>query len=130
MMNNKFPTGLSFQRLNSFPLDETCIFDTLQEAKDYAANNLVSYKGQLLCVKDARSNEEIEMENKSYMGYFYIDYYKNLRPLCVFTYYPIVTLINIMNAISEGEDATSLIDELKNLIYDNYTHDFNEFPNN
>ena len=130
MMNNKFPTGLSFQRLDSFPLDDTCIAETLQEAKDYAANSPVSYKGQILCVKDARSDEEIASENKSYIEFFYIDYYKNLRPICVFNYYPIITLMNIMDTINAGEDATQYIDELKALIYDNYTHDFSEFPNN
>jgi hypothetical protein len=129
-MNNKFPTGLSFQRLGSFPLDNTCIIDTLQEAKDYAANNPTAYQGQIICVKDARSDEEINSENKSYMNFFYIDYYKNLRSLCIFSYYPIVALINIMDSIKKDKDATSYIDELKALIYDNYTHDFSEYPNN
>ena len=130
MSNKKFPTGLPFQRLDSFPLDDTSIVDTLQEAKDYVSNNGVAYQGQIIFVKDARSDEEIEQENKSYVGFFYVDYYKNLRPLCVFNYYPIITLIKIMDKIKNGNDATSSIDELKSLIYDNYTHDFDEYPNN
>jgi hypothetical protein len=35
-----------------------------------------------------------------------------------------------MDNIKKDKDATSYIDELKALIYDNYTHDFSEYPNN
>ena len=46
----KFPTGLSFQRLGSFPLDESSVVGTRAQLEDYIANDPRSYAGQLVYV--------------------------------------------------------------------------------
>jgi hypothetical protein len=46
----KFPTGLSFQRLGSFPLDESSVVGTRAQLEDYIANDPTSYAGQMVYV--------------------------------------------------------------------------------
>ena len=46
----KFPTGLSFQRLGSFPLDESSVVGTRAQLEDYIANDPRSYAGQIVYV--------------------------------------------------------------------------------
>ena len=46
----KFPTGLSFQRLGSFPLDESSVVGTRAQLEDYIANDPRSYAGQMVYV--------------------------------------------------------------------------------
>lgn len=49
-MAKKFPTGLPFQRLGSFPLDDTCVMGTRAQLEDYIANDPRSYAGQIIYV--------------------------------------------------------------------------------
>jgi hypothetical protein len=46
----KFPTGRSFQRLGSFPLDESSVVGTRAQLEDYIANDPRSYAGQIVYV--------------------------------------------------------------------------------
>lgn len=46
----------SFKRQGAFPLERYSIFDTLEDAKDYAKNNSIAYVGQLLTVVVAENN--------------------------------------------------------------------------
>ena len=46
----KFPTGRSFQRLGSFPLDESSVVGTRAQLEDYIANDPRSYAGQMVYV--------------------------------------------------------------------------------
>ena len=46
----KFPTGLSFQRLGSFPLDESSVMGTRAQLENYIANDPTSYAGQMVYI--------------------------------------------------------------------------------
>ena len=89
-MANKFPVGQSFQRLTNSPLDATTVFDTLAQAQDYAANNPTAYSGQVIHVKDARTDEEILSDTNIYEESCYIDNNKeNILTLISFYHYNI-----------------------------------------
>jgi hypothetical protein len=49
---------LGFERLNSFPLDYSSVFETLNDLQNYVSSNPIAYEGQICYVKD---------ENKSYV---------------------------------------------------------------
>ena len=83
-MANKFPIGQSFQRLTNSPLDPSKIFDTLEAAENYAMNGPTSYVGQIIYIKDVRTNREIQENVSKKDGLFIIDNYKTLRPLFKF----------------------------------------------
>jgi surface protein len=129
-MANKFPTNQSFQRLNNSPLDETMIFDTLAQAQDYASNNPTAYEGQVIHVKNARTADEINEEVLMYEETCYIDIHKNVKPICSFTYEAMGMFFNLMYEILDGptEETKSKLDALKELMYDNYTHEYTEVP--
>ena len=129
-MINKFPTGQSFQRLANKPLDETVIFDTLIQAEDYAKNNPTAHKGQIIHIKDARTEEEIENNINIYEETCYIDLLHNIIPICSFTYKALVVFFDLMYEIINGPtDETKIkLDTLKEIMYKDYTHDFNEIP--
>ena len=57
---NKFPIGLSFQRLGAFPLDDTCVVGTREQLQDYIENDPRSYAGQIVYV--------IEEDDLFYLG--------------------------------------------------------------
>ena len=60
----KFPTNLSFQRLNSFPLDESSVFDTYEHLNNYVDNDSRSYCGQVVFVKENNSVYFISTSNE------------------------------------------------------------------
>jgi hypothetical protein len=64
----KFPTGLSFQRLGSFPLDSSSVIGTRAQLEDYIANDPRSYAGQVVYVI-----EENEM--------FFLDANMEIKPI-------------------------------------------------
>ena len=129
-MVNKFPTNQSFQRLTNFPLDETTVFDTLAQAQDYAKNNPTAYKGQVLHVKDARTDTEINNDVNIYEETCYIDLLKNIVPICSFSYEAMGLFFDIIYEIFDGptEETRNKLDKLYEIMYDNYAHDFNEMP--
>lgn len=130
-MVNKFPTRQLFQRLNNFPLDETTVFDTLAQAQDYAKNNPTAYRGQIIHIKDARTEEEIANDIGIYEKSCYIDYYNEIKPICNFSQEVIDLFYDIMKDIITGQTENTMekIDSLKYSIYDSYTYDFDEEPN-
>ena len=125
-MVNKTPIGQSFQRLNNIPLDETMMFDTLAQAKDYVKNNPTVYKGQIIHVKDARSLKELNDGVNVYETSYYVDYYKELKPICSFTYEAMTLFFDLLDEFIDGptEDTKNKINDLKEIMYDNYTNDF------
>ena len=129
-MANKFPTNQSFQRLTSKPLDETMVFNTLAQAQDYASNNPTAYKGQVIHVKDARTSSEINEGVFIYEETCYIDLLKNVVPICSFSYEAMGMFFDLMNEILNNptENTRDKIDALKEIMYDNYAHDFKEVP--
>ena len=128
-MANKFPMGNQFQRLSNFPLDETTIFDTLAQAQDYANNNPTAHKGQVIHVKDARTDEEKINDMHIYEESCYIDSNKEVRPICSFSYEALGTLFDLMYAIVDGsmDTAKEKLNELWPLLGTVYNNDFNEF---
>ena len=127
-MANKFPTNQSFQRLNNAPLDETVVFDTFAQAQDYASNNPTAYKGQVIHVKDARTSSEINDNANIYEETCYIDLLKNIVPICSFTYEAMGIFFDIIYEVLNGptEETRNKLDNLKEIMYDNYAHDFND----
>ena len=47
--------GVAFNRSNPLPLDKWSVFQTMDEAVDYAEGNAVAYPGQLIAVYDAEA---------------------------------------------------------------------------
>lgn len=45
-----------FRRLQDFPLDPSCVFETLEAAENYIANNKSAYKGQVISVHSDGEN--------------------------------------------------------------------------
>jgi surface protein len=101
-MADKFPIGNQFQRLTDSPLDETVVFDTLAEAKDYAANNPTAYNGQIIHVKDDRTEEEKASGTYIYEESYYIDSNKELKPICSFTRESLGIFFDMMYDILDG----------------------------
>ena len=79
MAFNILPTGMSFQRLGSFPLDSSSVYKTLMDAQKYAFNNPTAYAGQILYVEDARTEEEIVAGIEAYESLFMITANKELK---------------------------------------------------
>ena len=129
-MIDKFPTSKSFQRLTNFPLDETTVFDTLVQAQDYASNNNTAYRGQIVHVKDARTNEEILNNINAYEKTYYINYYNELVSICSFTYETIGLLLHTIQYILYDfkSEAITELDKMKEIMYDNYTYGYTELP--
>jgi hypothetical protein len=73
----KIPTNKAFQRLSSFPLDGSCLFQTLAQAEAYC-NGPVAYAGQVIYVADARTQEEIRDAYSAYDKVFFINKEKML----------------------------------------------------
>ena len=72
-----FPIGQSFQRLNDSPLDSYTLFTTLKEAEDFIrTNNSPVHNGQLIHIKDARTEKEKLNGVKVYECVFYVDMFK------------------------------------------------------
>jgi chromosome segregation ATPase len=51
----KFPTNLSFQRLSSFPLDDSCIFENYEQLENYVNNESRVYIGQVVFVREVNA---------------------------------------------------------------------------
>ena len=127
---SKFPIRNIFQRLSDNPLDETMIFTTLAEAKDYAKNNPTAYRGQIIHVKDARTDKEIESGTFVYEESCFINSLKDVEPICSFTYEAMGVFFDLMYEILDGptEETRNKLDTLKEIMYDNYTYESTELP--
>ena len=112
-----------FQRLNNIPLDSTTIFNTIKDAQDYSSNNGTAYSGQLIHVKDARSEKDILNKIPIYEENYFISILKDVIPICGFTYETIMLLIEILIDISNGIDAFYKIENLKSMIAKNTSLD-------
>ena len=128
-MANKFPIGNQFQRLNNFPLDETTVFDTLAQAQDYASNNPTAYSGQVIHVKDARTDEEKLSDANIYEESYYIDNNKEIKPICSFSLEALGVLFDLMYAVLDGSTdlAREKFNELYPLLGTIYNNSFDEF---
>lgn len=60
-----FPIFNTFQRVGSFPITDTEVFDTIASLQDYALNNPTAYAGQQCVVKGNPSSAYIINENKT-----------------------------------------------------------------
>jgi len=49
---NNLPLPIGFDRLNSFPLDSSSVFDTYSQLSGYAASGAAAYQGQVCYSKD------------------------------------------------------------------------------
>lgn len=49
---NNLPLPIGFNRLNSFPLDASSVFDTYNQLSGYAATGATAYQGQVCYSKD------------------------------------------------------------------------------
>ena len=129
-MANKFPINQSFQRLNNKPLDETTVFNTLAQAQDYAKNNPTSYVGQIIHIKDFRTNEEKNNNVEKYGVSCYIDTDKDIKPICSFTYRSLNTFFDLMYEMINGPTETTKekLDYLYELIMGEYKHNPDESP--
>ena len=97
----KVPTNRAFQRLSSFPLDGSCLFNTLVEAQEYC-NGPVAYSGQVVYVADARNQEEIDNSISIYDKVYFINSNKILTE---FSGVNVVTENQIDNAFDEVFEA-------------------------
>ena len=96
----KMPTNLAFQRLSSFPLDGSCLFDNLEEAIEYC-NGPIAYAGQVVYVADARSQEDINNGVSIYDKVFFVNANKILTE---FSGSSLITENQIDNAFNEVFD--------------------------
>ena len=104
------------------------VFNTRNEAENYARNDADAYHGQIIHIKDARTQAEKNNSVKVYEETCYIDYNKAVQTICSFTYTALGQLLDILYDINDGIDCTARIDELRTLILDAYTYDFDEYP--
>ena len=119
-MSKKFPIGQSFQRLTNEPLDETNIFDTLKKAKEYVKDNETSYPGQIIHIKDARTNKEIDTGVEPYEETCYVSSNNMLTPICSFSSKNLNALFSLLYEIIDGptEDTRDRLDDLySSMIY-------------
>jgi hypothetical protein len=103
------------------------VFDNLQAAQEHALSES-SFHGQLLFVKDARTQEEKDNEVGVYDDVFYVDYYRQLKTICPFNEETMVLLIDILHNMNNGVDMTEEIAELKAKLLSHYTYDFRDYP--
>lgn len=96
----KIPTNKAFQRLSSFPLDGSCLFETLAQAQEYC-NGPVAYAGQVIYVADARTQVEIEAGGSVYEKVFFISAAKALTE---FSGSSLITEAQIDDAFNEVFD--------------------------
>lgn len=52
---NQLPLPIGYQRLNSFPIDDTQVFATEQDLDNYISNGATVYGGQLCVTKDTNT---------------------------------------------------------------------------
>lgn len=131
--------GISSTMIQNFRVDEyeefsvssskNLVFNTRNEAENYARNDADAYHGQIIHIKDARTQAEKNNSVKVYEETCYIDYNKAVQTICSFTYTALGQLLDILYDINDGIDCTARIDELRTLILDAYTYDFDEYPN-
>ena len=111
----KFPISQSFQRITNKPLDPSFFFETMSDAQNYAYDSPISYEGQLIFIKDARTQAElIDNTIKSYSGYYYIGRDREICPMCNFTIDKINDLMYILNQVSYKKDVSEDLVELEN----------------
>ena len=103
------------------------VFDNLQAAQEHALSES-SFHGQLLFVKDARTQEEKDGGVSVYDDVFYVDYYRQLKTICPFNEETMVLLIDILHNMNDGVDMTEAIAELEAKLLGHYTYDFREYP--
>ena len=139
-MANKFPIGQSFQRLTNLPLDQTEVFDNLEQAESYAINGRTSYVGQIIYIKDIRTDREIQEGVSKQDGLFIIDQYKSLRPFFKFMASTLQmdtgTGLSYDGTLVDDTDISSILgDSVENEIQtiseeiQNITDEFNDYKN-
>ena len=113
-MSNLIPINHSFQRLHGSALDDTTyVFNTKEEAQEYASTSELAYKGQLLFIKEYREAENIADDNiKSTL--YYIDDEKIIKPVCWLDYSTICILLEILKQAEYKKDMSSQLNDLKN----------------
>ena len=123
-MNNKVPIAQSFQRLYKNALDDTYIFDTIEEAIDYSANNNLAYTGQLLFVKEYRTADNV-YSGQSKSALYYINQNKEPEPVCWFDYDALVLLLEVLQEANYIKDVSYIFDKLKEELVENLPKDHN-----
>ena len=68
LSDNNYSYGIteqtnSIKRLADFPIDESSVFNTYNEAEEYAKNDLTAYDTQIIGIKE--SGELYQIKNKS-----------------------------------------------------------------
>ena len=121
-ISNLIPIGHSFQRLYDSALDDICIYDTVEDAKNIISNNSLAYVGQLIFIKEYR-NSDVIADDKFKSALYYIDNNKDIVPVCLFDYNTICVLLEILNQAEYKKDMTNELNKLKDellgrLIYD------------
>ena len=114
-MTIKFPTTQQFQRISDKPLDASFYFETRLDAQDYAYDSPISYEGQLIFIKDARTTKELRDDTiKAYSGYFYIGRNSEICSMCNFTMSKINDLLYILSNASYKKDVDQDLLDLEN----------------
>ena len=67
LSDNNYSYGIteqtnSIKRLADFPIDESSVFNTYNEAEEYAKNDLTAYDTQIIGIKE--SGELYQIKNK------------------------------------------------------------------
>ena len=111
----KLPTTQQFQRISDKPLDPSFYFETRLDAQDYIYNSPISYEGQLIFIKDARTDEEKSDDTiKIYSNYFYIGRNNEICSMCNFTMNKINDLLYILSNVLYKKDMEQDLTDLEN----------------
>ena len=111
----KVPTTQQFQRISDKPLDPSFYFENRLEAQDYIYTSPIAYEGQLIFIKDARTDDEV-LDNtiKAYSDYFYIGRNNEICSMCNFTIDKINDLLYILSNVSYKKDVDQDLLDLEN----------------
>ena len=123
-ISNKIPMSHSFQRLQGHSLDDTYIFETKEDAQEYAANNGTAYPGQLLFIKEYRDLEMIKEEDENSSALYYITDDKTIEPVCWFDYNNLVFLLETLKQANYKRDMNNVYEELKNSLVGKVPSDY------
>jgi hypothetical protein len=111
----KLPTTQQFQRISDKPLDPSFYFENRLEAQDYIYTSPIAYEGQLIFIKDARTDQEKFNDTvKVYSGYFYIGRNNEICSMCDFTIDKINDLLFILSNVLYKKDMEQDLADLEN----------------
>ena len=111
----KVPTSQQFQRISDKPLDPSFYFENRLEAQDYIYTSPIAYEGQLIFIKDARTDEEKSDDTiKIYSNYFYIGRNNEICSMCNFTMNKINDLLYILSNVLYKKDMEQDLTDLEN----------------